>query len=295
MILQMIMRLSMLKQRVITAIILVTLLGVSLFQFPALGFVAVISLIVLLASWEWSNLAGLGAIERPIFCVAVALLSAASFYSVGFLQGLIDTALLQKILLIAAAWWALALLLVQGYPGAAIWWQHRFMRALMGVVVLYPAWLAFVYLRFLPQGEFWLIALVAIVAAADIGAYFTGRKFGRRKLALQVSPGKSWEGFWGGLLTVMVIASAASAANIFGGQLSFAQLIVIALITALASVLGDLVESMVKRQRGIKDSGWMLPGHGGFMDRLDSLSAAAPIFALSLLATLPPPIAGVLP
>lgn len=277
--------LAMLKQRIITAIILLALVGVALFVLPVAGFVAFIALIVLLAAWEWSDMAGLSAWQRPLFCLLIAALGAFAFIYCGFDKVTIDADRLRQLLIVAVAWWAVALLFVQGYPGSAIWWQHPLVRVVMGVLVLTPAWIGFVFLRYLPQGYLWIVAMVAIVAAADIGAYFTGRKFGRRKLAVQVSPGKSWEGFWGGLVSVSVVAVIASTMI---NQLSLLQLLIIAIVTALASVLGDLLESMVKRQRGIKDSGWMLPGHGGFMDRLDSLSAAAPVFALSLLATLPP-------
>ena len=291
----------MLKQRIITAIILVAIAGISLFLLPVEGFVAFISVVVLLAAWEWSDMAGLSTWQRPLFCLLIAALSAFAYGYCGFAVDSNSATLaienLRQIFIIAVAWWAMALLLVQGYPGSAVFWRHPLMRVLIGVLVLFPAWLGFVYLRFLPQGAWWIVALVAIVAAADIGAYFTGRRFGKRKLALQVSPGKSWEGFWGGIVAVSVIALIASTLNnnTMVAQLSALQLMVIAMLTALASVLGDLLESMVKRQRGIKDSGWMLPGHGGFMDRIDSLTAAAPVFALGLLAVLPAPLAVVVP
>jgi phosphatidate cytidylyltransferase len=282
----------MLKQRVITAIILLGLVGIDLFFLPLEAFVALISLVVLLAAWEWSDMAGLSTWQRPIFCVVVTTIAVAEFVYTGLGSSEVRTENLRQIFTLAVAWWAIALLLVQGYPGSAVFWRHPIMRAVMGVLVLCPAWLAFVYLCYLPQGSLWIVGLIGIVAAADIGAYFTGRRFGKRKLAVQVSPGKSWEGFWGGLVAVSVIAFLASSMM---SQLSAAQLMVIAIVTALASVLGDLLESMVKRQRGIKDSGWMLPGHGGFMDRIDSLTAAAPVFALGLLAVLPTPLAVVVP
>lgn len=282
----------MLKQRVITAVILVVIAGIDLFYFPAEGFIAFISLVVLLAAWEWSDMASLQRWQRPLFCLLLAAVCAGLYQLAGFAGGDYDPALLRDVFVIAVAWWALALLLVQGYPGSAVLWQHPLLRALIGVLVLCPAWLGFVFLRYLPDGSLWIVALVAIVAAADIGAYFTGRRFGKRKLALQVSPGKSWEGFWGGIAAVVVLVAVASQ---FIQILPAPQMIAIAVCTALASVLGDLLESMVKRQRGIKDSGWMLPGHGGFMDRLDSLSAAAPVFALGLLAVLPPLASGVAP
>jgi phosphatidate cytidylyltransferase len=281
----------MLKQRVITAIILVLLAGISLFVLPVEGFVAFVSIVVLLAAWEWSDLASLkNKAVRLLFCAVIAALFTAAYSFCGFDTKTLQIESLRQIFIAGAAWWVIALALVKTYPASTAVWQHPFIKTVMGLFVLFPAWAAFIYLRYLPNGELWVVALVAIVAAADIGAYFSGRRFGRRKLAVQVSPGKSWEGFWGGLLAVVIVAALAS--NIIA-QLSLLQLITIAVLTALASVLGDLLESMVKRQRGIKDSGWMLPGHGGFMDRIDSLTAAAPVFALSLLIVMPTAVSGV--
>ncbi len=151
----------------------------------------------------------------------------------------------------------------------------------MGLLTLLPTWLALVYLRALPNGEWKIVFLLGLVAAADIGAYFSGSTFGRRKLAPSVSPGKSWEGFWGGLALSMLLALAVW--WFCWRTLPLPAWLLVVACTVLASVLGDLLESMIKRQRGVKDSGTLLPGHGGIMDRLDSISAAAPIFALGLL------------
>ena len=156
------------------------------------------------------------------------------------------------------------------------------MRVLMGYLVLVPAWLAFVALRLNEHGAAYLFILVGLVACADTGAYFTGKAWGKSKLAVDVSPAKSWAGFWGGLACCCVFAVLLWLA--FGSTANALQTVVaVAIVTGLASVLGDLVESMVKRYQGVKDSGAILPGHGGIMDRLDSLTAAAPVFALCLL------------
>jgi phosphatidate cytidylyltransferase len=171
---------------------------------------------------------------------------------------------------------------VMGYPASATLWSTRPMLGLMGVLVLVPAWLAVVYLLHLDSGRWLLLYMFVVVAAADIGAYFSGKRFGKRKLALAVSPGKSWEGVWGGLVVCGLLAwlTHVLASPL---QLKLAELVAIVLITALVSVLGDLLESMVKRQRGVKDSGTLLPGHGGILDRIDGHTAAAPVFALALI------------
>jgi len=154
----------------------------------------------------------------------------------------------------------------------------------MGVAVLLPTWLALSYLRNLPNGAWLLLMLVALVAIADIGAYFFGRRFGKAKLAPAVSPGKSWAGFWGGLACSVSFMAALWYFWPGGMPVSLPAMLVLAAITSLASVLGDLLESMVKRHRGIKDSSQLLPGHGGVMDRVDSLTAASPVFALGLMS-----------
>ncbi len=152
----------------------------------------------------------------------------------------------------------------------------------MGWMVLIPSAVALAYLLSQENGKALFIYSVLIVVTADVGAYFAGRKFGKKKLIPQVSPGKSWAGFYGGMAACLALALLGAQLAV-GAQLAWWQLIVATLIAGLFSVLGDLLESMVKRHRGIKDSSQLLPGHGGFMDRIDSITAAAPIFTLLLL------------
>ena len=185
---------------------------------------------------------------------------------------------------VAALWWCVAWLWIKSFPASSIWWGSMWVRLLMGWLALLPAWLACVYLRLQSDGEWKVLFLLAFVAAADIGAYFSGTQFGKHKLAPAVSPGKSWEGFYGGLAASVVFALLVS--RLFWQELPLLALLLIAALTMFASVLGDLLESMVKRYRGVKDSGTILPGHGGVLDRFDSISAAAPIFVLGLLLTL---------
>ena len=270
----------MLKVRIITAIILaLVFLGV-LFYTPWQGFAIFTGLVFVLATWEWANLAGVSnnaaRLAYTLVTVVVALAIAAHnnwFFEEGYLK---------RILLLAGMWWALALLWVQGYPSSAILWGSRAVRLLMGWFVLVPAWYVCLYLNNLQDGETSILILVLIVAAADIGAYFAGRAFGQHKLAPMVSPGKTWEGVIGGLVAnCLLVAMLMLLLHIPARQLlAFA---IVILPAALVSVLGDLLESMVKRHRGIKDSSSLLPGHGGILDRIDGLLAAAPVFLLSMM------------
>lgn len=276
----------MLKQRVITALILAIIFLAAVFILPVTLFSAFIALVVLVGAWEWSNLSGF---TKPLVrvgylaLVAVVMLLTATYLDINFYSVAINiqTEAFFNVLMVGCVWWAVALLLVQGYPSSAILWGGKIQRALMGLLVLVPAWVAFTYVRAHAHGEWLVLFIVAIVAFADIGGYFTGRKFGKRKLKVAVSPGKTWEGFCGGLLAnifLALIVAIALGAN-------YAIVFAIVLPTSLISVLGDLLESMVKRHRGVKDSSQLLPGHGGVLDRADSLTAAAPIFALALYAS----------
>lgn len=272
----------MLKQRIITALILAAVFLGVLFGLSVIGFASAMAVVVLMAGWEWANLAGLKAQWQRLAYSAVI---GGGLVLAGWYAGFMPSAELQSealgtLLLAACTWWAVALLWVQGYPSSAVLWGHPLVKMLMGLLVLIPAWLALVFLRGQPAGEWLIVLLIAMVACADIGAYVTGRAFGRRKLAPEVSPGKSWEGFWGGFATCLLLALVVG--YTFGG--GWLALAIIA-PASLASVLGDLLESMVKRQRGVKDSSQLLPGHGGILDRVDSVTAAAPVFALAVLLT----------
>jgi len=276
----------MLKLRIITAAILLSTFLVVLFLLPFFVFVVFVTVVVLIGAWEWANLSGF---ESSLQRLLYALVTASLMVSVGIYvdmagsiktSELMDLNLVRNIMLVAGAWWAVALLWVQGYPSSAVLWGNRWVRSFMGWLVLLPMWLAVIYLDQLPKGPWLTLLLLLTVVVADTGAYFFGRAFGKRKLAVNVSPGKSWEGFWGGLFCCALLAMLVA---VYTGSERWLVLIIILLVTSLSSVLGDLMESMVKRYRNIKDSGRILPGHGGVMDRIDSITAAAPIFVLALL------------
>jgi phosphatidate cytidylyltransferase len=265
-----------LKQRVVTAVILsVLILGV-LFGAPAWSFGVVVLLVTSVAAWEWANLCNTSSIVGRILYSGLLLLTGCS---VGWRLYTHDWLALQQVLLPACLWWLMALLWIKSYPKSAGLWQTAWMRHLMGFVVLIPCALSLMYLRLLPDGSLMVATLVGLVAAADIGAYFAGRAFGRHKLAPQVSPGKSWEGVFGGVFCVMTIGLTAAVWQNLNPLITLAVILPV----GLASVVGDLLESMLKRHRGIKDSGVILPGHGGVLDRIDGLMAAAPVFAFALI------------
>lgn len=266
----------MLKTRIITALILAPIAVGGIFFLPPLGFALFTGAIITLGAWEWANLSG---IENAPGRVIYALVAAAILY------GLLNVPFV-VVLWLALAWWFCCFLLVRSYPAGSDKWGSVPARAVMGLFVLVPAWVGLNHLR---TGGFefgdssnnllLILYVFCVVWVADIGAYFAGRAFGKAKLAPRVSPGKSWAGVWGGLLAVgvfaLLVSSLASA-----GTGETVLLIGASLITGLVSVLGDLLESMLKRFRGIKDSSQLLPGHGGIMDRIDSLTAAIPVFAL---------------
>ena len=267
---------TVLKTRIITALILAPIAIGGIFFLPPLGFALFTGAIIAIGAWEWANMSGL---SSPAARVVYALVVAAVLY------GLLNVPAL-AVLWLALFWWVLCFLLVRSYPDGSERWGGVPARAVMGLLVLVPAWVGLNHLR---TGGFQfgdstnnlllILYVFCVVWVADIGAYFAGRAFGKAKLAPRVSPGKSWAGVWGGLAAVAVFAviiSALASASVAQSLL----LVVASLITGAVSVLGDLLESMLKRFRGIKDSSQLLPGHGGIMDRVDSLTAAIPVFAL---------------
>ncbi|MBZ9567443.1 phosphatidate cytidylyltransferase [Modicisalibacter tunisiensis] len=260
----------MLKQRILTAVILAPLMLAGLFGLSGTPFALFTGAVVLLAGWEWANLSGVAApLGRLGYLAVIAVLMLA-----GWQTGAVAAA---WPLWLALGGWLLSFYWVAGYPERGWQWRSSPARLLTGLWVLVPCWAGLVQLR--ASGAEWLLYVLLLVWLADIGAYFAGRRFGRHKLAPRVSPGKSWEGVYGGMAVTVLLALgyALGLALPLGESL---WLVLITLVVTLASVLGDLLESLFKRWRGIKDSGRLLPGHGGILDRIDSLTAAVPLFAL---------------
>lgn len=275
----------MFKQRVITAVCLILGLLALLFNLTPLAFSLVVAPIVLLAGWEWANLMGLqGKRHKFAYLGLLALGLAVAGFTLN-LFGTLDMSLGQNLCLAASVLWAVIFLWVQGYPSSAILWSPRPILGLLGLVLLSITWVAIVLIIHQPHGAWLLLFAFAVVALADIGGYVAGNLFGKHKLASLVSPGKTWEGFAGGILLQCILI--ASMTSFMPEKITTGMLLALVIPVSLYSVLGDLFESMVKRHGGVKDSGNILPGHGGVLDRIDGLIAALPLFALLFLLLSP--------
>ena len=255
----------MLKQRVITALVAVAILLVVLFYAPQpVGMVAIGGLFAA-AAWEWSQF--LGHKSSPVRWLFVGVVIACEVILATVLADWT-----KPVLIAGLCWWVGALVWAFRFPtpipAAAAW--------IGGLLMLLPAYVALAVLYQL--SAWWLLALLMIVWMADVGAYFSGKAFGRVKLAPSISPGKTWEGVIGGLLLVLSAVVAVSLQRGF----SLAVAVPFCAAVSLISIVGDLTVSMFKRHTGIKDSGNLFPGHGGVLDRVDSVSAAAPLFAIGL-------------
>lgn len=261
----------MLKQRIITALLIGLPVIAVLLWLPRQLTVLLFAAVVLFAGWEWSALARL---QRPAARIAYLLLLIAGM-ALSWLY-LRAASPLNTLLQGSLAWWLLALLWILFRPMS----MSQPLAAVAGLLVLIPAWLTLTLLHLqLPAGPQWVLFLFLMVVGADIGGFLFGRRFGHNKLAPRVSPGKTWEGVAGGLVLSMAIA--------LGGAYWFAvparSFLILCLLTVIMSVVGDLTESLFKRHAGLKDSGSLLPGHGGVLDRIDSITAAAPVFLAGLL------------
>ncbi|HEX8777080.1 MAG TPA: phosphatidate cytidylyltransferase [Rhodanobacter sp.] len=267
----------MLFQRFITALLLAPLAVAIILLLPTPWLAAVGAVVFLGALEEWARLAGVRQAAMRIALLAAALVLFALLWSVH--AGLPGTLLLA----LGVAWWALACLWLRHFAyGAAPTPENRARKLLAGAFVVFPAWIAVIALHGRePHGRWWMLLALLIVWAADIGAYFSGRRFGKRKLAPQISPGKTRAGAYGALVAGTLVC-------LLGGWLlgvrgaTLAGLAVLAVLTVATSIVGDLLESLMKRHAQVKDSGNIFPGHGGLLDRLDSVFAALPVFALGL-------------
>lgn len=268
----------MLKQRLLTAIILIPLLVWGILQLPTPYLAMVLALFILQGSWEWG---GMMKYRSPaahvVFLLVVAVCMAAVWFYLD--RGTTDWL---AIPVISLFWWLTATVWVLTYPKSASRWSMIWIQSLIGLLILIPSWLSIIGLHeYGETGPYLVLYLISLIWVADSGAYFGGRKWGKRKLAPEVSPGKTWEGVVSALAASIVYALvAANLLAISGNQ--WALFVVLSLITVAFSIIGDLTESMFKRHAGIKDSGRLLPGHGGVLDRIDSLTAAAPVFVVGI-------------
>lgn len=268
----------MLLQRILTALVLAPL-AILIILLPATGiFGAIVALAFLAAWWEWAQLSGL---KNRSARIVLLLAAAGVFILLWLVRG---SAWTPWLLAVGVAWWAVACLWLRHFAfGAAPTRENLILKLIAGAFVIFPTWVALTSIHArMPHGHWWTLLALVIVWASDIGAYFSGRTFGKRKLAPQISPGKTWAGAYGAMVAGVLVADV-------GGWLlgvrgsALLALALLAAATVAISIVGDLLESLMKRHAQVKDSGSIFPGHGGLMDRLDSVFAALPVFAAGLL------------
>ncbi|MEC8860992.1 MAG: phosphatidate cytidylyltransferase [Pseudomonadota bacterium] len=294
----------MLRQRVLTAIVMLLGLYLGTAWLPAPFFAVFLGLVLLPALWEWGQLMGLRrAAEQAVWTLGFAAILLLTLFlmsrssvpeadldvtaqSLGTAVSSINEMALTTLMAFATLFWFWVFWTIRQYPSGQHRWQQRWKIGALGVLCLLPTWLGLYYLKMIESSGVLVFVLVALVSVVDIGAYFSGRKWGNRRLAPALSPKKSWAGFWGGLASCVALSALLLAWLHSRQPLSidlWALLMCLAVLLAVLSVVGDLFESMLKRHRGIKDSGRSLPGHGGVLDRIDSLMAATPVFVLALI------------
>jgi phosphatidate cytidylyltransferase len=262
-----------LRVRVITAAVLVASLLVVLFALPSAATLVLLTAVVLAGAWEWSGFLRTDSrLRRALFVALIAVLLPLAWRVTTGGSG-------RRVLLLGASfWWLCAFAWLSIAPQRVRPWSA----ALAGTCVLVPMWIALLRLRLVePHGSALTLFALVLVWAADSGAYFAGRSFGRVKLAPRVSPGKTWEGVLGGMMLSALVA----AGGVFALHVPAVPFVLVSIAAVAFSVVGDLTESMFKRYAGLKDSGWLIPGHGGVLDRIDSVTASAPVFLFGLLLT----------
>ncbi|MEO5624101.1 MAG: phosphatidate cytidylyltransferase [Dokdonella sp.] len=273
----------MLNQRALTAIVLAPIAIAIILFLPTAAVGVIIAAVCLQALWEWMRLAGLVSIPlRGVLTCFNAILMI-------LLWSLRDSPIAWVVIGVGVAWWALALLWMRNFSfGAAPTRENSAIKLLAGELAVLPAWLALVKIHADPiHGHAWALFAMVLIWVADTAAYFTGRRYGTTKLAPLISPNKTTAGAWGALICAGTLGVVAGWLLDTRGW-ALVALAALALLTVAASIAGDLFESLMKRQANVKDSGTLFPGHGGLLDRADSLFAAVPVFVAgkALLALL---------
>lgn len=271
----------MLRQRVITALLLAPLVILLILLVPTSVFACLLAAAFLAGAWEWSRLSGMKSrVARGVLLAGVLL----AFIALWMFQT--TPWLWPAVIATGVAWWLLVCVWLRHFAfAAAPTSENRNLKLLAGAFVVFPAWVAALSIHGShSHGHVWAFLAMLLVWAADTGAYFAGSWFGKgkRKLAPQISPGKTWVGVYGAFATSALVAAVAG--WLLGVRdLRLLGLIVVTIVTVASSIIGDLLESLMKRHANVKDSGALFPGHGGLLDRLDSVFAALPVFALGKL------------
>jgi phosphatidate cytidylyltransferase len=262
----------MLRNRLITAAVMAPLIVLAVLKLPPLWFASVWGVLIVAAAWEWTGLCGVSGIAGRIgFLLAVILSQLSAKYWAPYA--------IEWLPWPVAVWWFVVGMAMRMVPDRLA--AMRYPKAMMlvtGFFVLVTAWILLVWLR-VNFGVKQVLFLLVLIWVADAAAYFVGKRFGRTKLLPQISPGKTVEGVYGALLLTAIYALGVGLYYEFQ-PIVVSDFVVLSLLTVIISVAGDLFESLAKRQRGVKDSGSLLPGHGGVLDRIDSLIAAVSVFYL---------------
>ncbi|MGI8740154.1 MAG: phosphatidate cytidylyltransferase [Gammaproteobacteria bacterium] len=268
--------LTLLEKRVATGAAMVVGMGAAALWLPSATLAGVLLVIILLGAWEWTRLTGI--LRRDMRICYLAVLAGSAY----LVWRLFDEGWTLAPVVAGALWWLVALMILAVYqPGAIRGPASTAVLRCAGLFALVPAWIAMIGLHRLAPRPGWLVFLLLLVWVADSAAYFAGKRFGRTPLAPLISPAKTREGLYGALVANGVLAAGGAWWFAVPGAL-WVYFVGLCLITTLLSVAGDLFESLLKRRTGVKDSGRMLPGHGGVLDRIDSVVAAAPPFVLGL-------------
>lgn len=266
----------MTKTRVIAALIMAPAAICAILLLPTDWLAALAALVFLVGLWEWLRLSGVeDSLPRTVLlCLNLLVMVLLVWASAG------SMVLFQIATLVGVGWWLLALLWLRFFNFGAEPGRAGVVKLAAGSLAIIPAWAALLLIHAeRPSGHLWLLTALALVWAADSGAYFAGRQFGKRKLAPRISPNKTVAGLVGGLIAGLIVATGF---GLLAGLplVKLPQLLLVTALAVLASVLGDLFESLLKRHAGAKDSGHVIPGHGGVLDRIDGVLAALPVFAL---------------
>ena len=264
----------MLKQRIITGLILAVLVAAAIYFLPTQLFAQLSMLFMVgIGAWEWAALTGTPEGMPRMLAPLPAMLVAQVVY-------LLAWPLLPLLLLSLLVWAGILQLLFRYQQQTTFYHEHPWLLKALSLLVLVPAWYALANLHATHYG--YVFYLISLIAFADIGAFFAGRRFGKNKLAPELSPGKTREGAYGALVVTFIWACMGALIGGYSGG-DAVVFVIFSMLAVVMSIAGDLFESLVKRQAGAKDSGTLLPGHGGVLDRIDSLLAAAPLFTLGLM------------